>query len=50
MSEHPISVYKQLIHSMVEDLTNERFIHQIYSLIYRQQKREWENGVCVKAD
>lgn len=39
--KNDIDVYKKLICSMIQDMTNERFIHQIYSLIYRQQKREW---------
>lgn len=48
--KNDINVYKQLICGMIQDITNERFVYQIYSLIYRQQKREWENGVCVKED
>lgn len=44
MSDHPISVYKQLIHSMVEDLTNERFIKQIYSILYYHRRREYTHG------
>ena len=40
MSEqYPISTYKKLIHDMVDELTEERFIKQIYSNIYIQLRR-----------
>jgi hypothetical protein len=40
MSEqYPISTYKKLIHDMVDELTEERFIKQIYSIIYIQLRR-----------
>lgn len=35
----PIAVYKKLIYDMIEEMTDERFIRQIYSLIYRKRKR-----------
>lgn len=40
MSEqYPISTYKKLIHDMVDELTEERFIKQIYSIIYIHLRR-----------
>lgn len=40
MSEqYSISTYKKLIHDMVDELTEERFIKQIYSIIYIQLRR-----------
>lgn len=39
MSQYPISVYKNLICDMIQELTDERFIIQIYSIIYRHRKR-----------
>lgn len=40
MSEqYPISTYKKLIHDMVDELTEEMFIKQIYSIIYIQLRR-----------
>lgn len=35
----PIEVYKKLICDLIQDMTDERFIRQIYSIIYRQRKR-----------
>lgn len=35
----PIDVYKKLICDMIQDMTDERFIRQIYSIVYRQRKR-----------
>ena len=35
----PIEVYKQLICDMIQEMTDTRFIRQIYSIIYRQKKR-----------
>lgn len=37
--QYPISTYKKLIHDMVDELTEERFIKQIYSIIYIQLRR-----------
>ena len=34
-----IDVYKQLICDMIQSMTDERFIRQIYSIVYRQRKR-----------
>ena len=42
MNQVSIEVYKQLICNMIQDMTDERFIRQIYSIVYRQMKR---NGV-----
>jgi hypothetical protein len=39
MKEHeqiPISVYKELLCSMIQDMDNDRFIKQIYSIVLRQ--------------
>ena len=44
MSQVSIEVYKKLICDLIQDMTDERFIRQIYSLVYRQMKR---NGVQV---
>lgn len=38
MTEHPISVYKRLICNMIQEIDDERFIKQIYSIIFRQRK------------
>lgn len=35
----PIEVYKKLICDMVQGLSDERFIKQIYSIIFTQIKR-----------
>lgn len=35
----PIEVYKKLICDLIQDMTDERFIRQIYSIVYRQRKR-----------
>ena len=35
----PIEVYKKLICDLIQDMTDERFIRQVYSIIYRQRKR-----------
>ena len=35
----PIEVYKKLIFDLIQDMTDERFIRQIYSIVYRQRKR-----------
>ena len=40
MSEqYPIATYKKLIHDMVDELTEERLLKQIYSIIYKQLQR-----------
>ena len=40
MSEqYPISLYKKLICEMIMDMNNDRFIKQIYSIIYNERKR-----------
>lgn len=39
--KNDIDIYKKLICSMIQDMTNERFLRQIYSIIYYQQKKEW---------
>lgn len=41
--KNDIDVYKKLICSMIQDMTNERFLRQIYSIIYYQQKKEWSS-------
>ena len=38
--KNDIDIYKKLICSMIQDMTNERFLRQIYSIIYYQQKKE----------
>ena len=35
----PIDVYKKLICDMIQDMTDIRFVRQIYSIIYRERKR-----------
>lgn len=35
----PIDVYKNLICDMIQSMTDLRFIRQIYSIVYREQKR-----------
>jgi hypothetical protein len=35
----PISVYKELLCSMIQDMDNERFIKQIYSIVLRETQR-----------
>ena len=32
-------IYKKLICDMIAEMTDERFLRQIYSIIYRQKKR-----------
>ena len=39
----PISVYKRLIQEMIDGITDERFITQIYSIIFREYKKEGQN-------
>lgn len=34
-----IELYKKLICDMVQEITDVRFLRQIYSIIYRQKKR-----------
>ena len=34
-----IEIYKKLICDMISEMTDERFLRQIYSIIYRQKKR-----------
>lgn len=36
----PISVYKELICDMIQDMDNERFIKQIYSIVLQQIQRQ----------
>ena len=40
MSETSVDVYKDLICSMIRKMSNERFIKQIYGIIYRENRRE----------
>ena len=35
----PIEVYKKLICDMIQEMEDERFIRQIYSIVLRQRKR-----------
>lgn len=35
----PIAVYKKLIYDMIEEMTDARFLKQIYSIIYKQKMR-----------
>ena len=35
----PIEVYKKLICDMIQSMTDERFVRQIYSIVLRQTKR-----------
>lgn len=42
MNQVSIEVYKNLICEMIQDMNDDRFIHQIYSIVYRQMQR---NGV-----
>ena len=37
-----IKTYKKLICDLIQDMTDERFIRQIYSIIYRQYRRRAE--------
>lgn len=34
-----IELYQQMICDMIYEITDERFLHQIYSIIYRQRKK-----------
>lgn len=34
-----IELYQQMICDMIYDITDEKFLRQIYSVIYRQRKR-----------
>ena len=38
-NEYPISVYKKLICDMIQETNDERFVKQIYSIIFMQRKR-----------
>lgn len=38
---YDIGVYKNLICDMIQGITNERFIKQIYSIIYREYRQEY---------
>ena len=40
MMEASVDVYKDMICSMIRSMNNERFIKQIYGIIYRENKRE----------
>lgn len=42
MNQVSIEVYKKLICNMIQDMNDDRFIRQIYSIVYRQMQR---NGV-----
>lgn len=42
MNQVSIEVYKKLICDMIQDMNDDRFIRQIYSIVYRQLQR---NGV-----
>lgn len=42
MNQVTIEVYKKLICDMIQDMDGDRFIRQIYSIVYRQMQR---NGV-----
>lgn len=44
MNQVSIEVYKKLIGNMIQDMNDDRFIYQIYSIVYRQMQR---NGVTV---
>lgn len=39
MEKVSIEVYKKLICDMIMEMGDERFIRQIYSIVYRQRKR-----------
>ncbi len=36
----PISVYKELLCDMIQEMDDERFIKQIYSIVLRQIQRQ----------
>lgn len=38
--EHDVDVYKKLICDMIQGMTNEKFIKQIYSIVCRESKKE----------
>lgn len=35
----PISVYKELLCGMIQDMDNDRFIKQIYSIVLREAQK-----------
>lgn len=39
-----VSVYKKLICDMIQSLEDERFLRQMYSIIYRHKQRREGNG------
>ena len=39
MENHNAQIYQKLICDMVQEMTDVRFLRQIYSIIYRQKKR-----------
>ena len=40
MNQESVGVYKRLICDMIQSMTDERFIRQIYSIVFRQYRRE----------
>lgn len=39
MENESIEAYQKLICNMVQEMTNLRFLKQIYSILYREKKR-----------
>ena len=35
----PIEVYKKLICEMIDEMNDDRFVRQVYSIIYRHKER-----------
>ena len=40
MNQTSVEVYKRLICDLIMDMTNEKFVRQIYSIVWRKYKRE----------